>query len=308
MSEVHTAGPAAASAMPVVLAVVATLAAAADAAVGAAVAGRPWRSGLAVPVRATLRLLLTQRRSTSVPDSVLWRFGGGGIVVVACLATVVVPLGEWSAADLSVGVVWWSAFVAVLWVLLHMLGYSANAAYPLVAGYRFLAQAMAYEMPMAISIICAALAAHSLQVGQVVAAQHGVWFAVWMPAAFVIFLICGLAASFYGPFSTPTSAALGGGVLAELSGVDRAVVLVGRYLVLVSVAGFGTAMFLGGGAGPLLPAPVWTLLKTAALLAVLIAARWRWPQVRTERFEEIAWTMLLPLSVLQALVVSLVVL
>lgn len=308
MAEVHTVGGWAAVAVPVILVIVAGVAATADAVVGGVLAGRRWQGELAGPVRATARLLLTQRRTTLVPDSLLWRLGGAGVLVVACVATVVVPLGAWSAADLSVGVVWWSAFVAVLWVLLHMLGYSANAGYPVVGGYRFLAQAMAYEMPLAISIICAALAAHSLRVGDVVAAQHGLWFAVWMPAAFVIFLICGLAASFYGPFSTPTSAALGGGVLAELSGIDRWVVLAGRYLVLASVAGFGTAMFLGGGAGPLLPAPVWTLLKTGALLAGLIAARWWWPLVRTERFEEIGWVVLLPLSVLQALVVSLVVL
>lgn len=308
MLEVHTLGAWAAVAVPLALAVVAGIAATADAVTGAVLAGRRPRTGVLSPLRRTVGLLLTQRRSTSVPDSLLWRFGGGGVLVVACVATVVVPLGAWSAADLSVGVVWWSGFIAVLWVLLHMIGYSANAGFPLVGGYRFLAQAMAYEMPMAISIICAALAAHSLRVGAVVSAQHGLWFAVWMPAAFVIFLICGLAASFYGPFSTPTSPALGGGLLAELSGIDRLVVLAGRYLVLASVAGFGTAMFLGGGAGPLLPAPVWTLLKTAAVLTVLIGARWRWPQIRTERFEEIGWVVLLPLSVLQALIVSLVVL
>jgi NADH-quinone oxidoreductase subunit H len=308
MSEIHTIGAWAAVAVPLVLTLVAGLAASADAMTGAVLAGRRARGELSSPLRSTARLLLTQRRTTTVPDSLLWRVGGCGVLVVACVATVVVPLGAWSAADLSVGVVWWSALIAVLWVLLHMLGYSANAGFPLVGGYRFLAQAMAYEMPMAISIICAALAAHSLQVGEVVSAQHGLWYAVWMPAAFVIFLICGLAASFYGPFSTPTASALGGGLLAELSGIDRLVVLAGRYLVLTSVAGFGTAMFLGGGAGPVLPAAVWTLLKSAGVLAVLIAARWRWPQIRTERFEEIGWVVLLPLSVLQALIVSLVVL
>lgn len=290
------------------LGVVGLVAAVMDAALGAAFAGRSPVGAVGSPLREGARLLVKQRHTTVRPDSVLWRLGTGGIPVVACVASVVVPLGWWSVADLPAGVVWWQGFVAMLWVLLHMVGYSANAAYPLVAGYRFLAQAMAYEMPMAISVICAALAAHSLRVGAVVDAQHGLWFAVWMPAAFVIFLICALAASFYGPFATPTGVDLAGGVLAELSGVERLLLLGGRYLVLASAAGFATAVFLGGGDGPWLPSPVWSLVKTLAVLAVLVGARWRWPSVRMERFEEIAWVVLLPISVVQAFVVSLVVL
>jgi NADH-quinone oxidoreductase subunit H len=152
------------------------------------------------------------------------------------------------------------------------------------------------------------LAAHSLRVGGVVAGQGGLWYVVWMPVAFAIFLICALAASFYGPFATPTAADLGGGVLAELAGVDRLLPLVGRYMVLVSASGLAVAMVLGGGAGPVLPSAAWSLLKTFAVLGVLVAARWRWPLVRMERFEEFAWVVLLPASVLQALIVSLVVL
>jgi NADH-quinone oxidoreductase subunit H len=293
--------------VPVVLVVFALAAATLDAAVAARLAGGD-RSGWAGPLRETGRLLLTQRRTVLLPDALLWRVGGGGVIVAACTASVVIPLGRSFAADLSVGVIWWSAFLALLWVLMHMLGYSANAPFPLVAGYRFLAQAMAYEMPLAISIICAALAAHSLQVGQVVTAQQGLWFGVWMPGAFVIFLLCGMAAAFYGPFASATGADVGGGVLAESSGIDRLLVLGGRYLILASVAGFGTAMFLGGGGGPWLPPAVWSAVKIVALMAVMVAARWRWPRLRMERFQEVAWTVLLPVSIVQALIVALVVL
>lgn len=308
MAEVHQLGYWSALLLPVVLLALALVASAADAVAAAVAAGRPARTGALEPVRAAVRLGLTQRRTVAVPDSLLWRFGGGGVLVVAVLATAVVPLGSWVVSDPPVGIVWWSALLAVLWALLHMLGYSPDAGLPLVGGYRFLAQAMAYEMPLAISVICTGLAAESLRVGDVVAAQHGLWFAVWMPGAFVVFLVCGLAVSFYGPFSTPTAAALGGGLLAESSGVDRLVVLVGRYLVLASVAGFGATIFLGGGDGPVLPPAVWTVVKSLALLGVLVLARWRCAHVRPERFEEIGWVVLLPVSVLQALVVSLVVL
>lgn len=294
--------------LPVTLAVAAAATVTLEAAIGERVAGRRAAGGWWIPWQAAARLLLTQRRVTVAADALLWRVGGAGIVVAAVGASVVVPVGGRAVADLAVGALWWQGIVAALWVLVHMAGYSANSIFTTVGAYRFLAQAMAYEMPMAISVICAALAAHSLRVSTIVRAQHGLWYGVWMPVALVIFLICAAAAAFYGPFSAPLGRDIAGGVSAELSGVDRLLLLAGRYVLLVSAAGFATALFLGGGAGPLLPGVLWSVLKTAGVLAVLVWARWRWPLVRPERFEEFAWVVLLPASIVQALLVSLVVL
>ncbi len=73
-------------------------------------------------------------------------------------------------------------------------------------------------------------------------------------------------------------------------------------------AAVSVPLFLGGGHGPLLPGWTWTLLKTAAVLALLVWARRRVPGVRMERYVELAWVVLTPLAVVQALVVALVVL
>jgi NADH-quinone oxidoreductase subunit H len=294
--------------LPLSLAAAAVLTATLEAAIGEQVAGRSAGGAWRIPWQSAIRLLLTQRRVTLAPDALLWRVGGAGILVAAVGASVVVPVGAHAVADLAVGALWWQGIVAALWVLVHMAGYSANSIFTTVGAYRFLAQAMAYEMPMAISVICAALAAHSLRVSTIVQAQHGLWYAVWMPAALVIFLICAAAAAFYGPFSAPLGRDIAGGVAAELSGVDRLLLLAGRHVLLVSAAGFATAVFLGGGSGPLLPAALWSVLKTAGVLAVLVWGRWRWPLMRPERFEEFAWVVLLPVSIAQALLVSLVVL
>lgn len=294
--------------LPVVLLSIAYVTAVTDSALQAHWEGRSGASVVGLPARAAVRLLVKQRVRTLAPDALLWRLGTAGVPVIALLASLVIPLGAWTVADLPAGVIWWQGLIAMLWVLLHMAGYSANSTMPMVGAYRFLAQAMAYEMPMAISVICAALAAHSLRVGDIVAGQHGLIYAVWMPAAFAIFLVCAMAAAFYGPFATPTGPDLAGGILADISGVERLLLLAGRYLTLVSTAGFAAAIYLGGGAGPLLPGAVWSLLKTLAVLGLMVSARWRWPLVRMERFEEFSWIVLLPAAIVQAFVVSLVVL
>lgn len=310
MPEVTTAPLWAVPLLPVALVLLALAGAVMDAAGGAVADGRRVDgSVLTAPVREAARLLLKQRVTTRLPDATAWRIGGAMVPVVALLASAVIPLAPGLVvADLSIGLVWWTAFMALLWVAVFLTGWGANSAYPLVAGFRFVAQALAYEMPLAITVITVGLVAESLQVSAVAAAQGGLWYVVWVPAGFVMYLVTGAAVSFWGPFATPIGADAAGGVGAELGGVDRLVFVAGRYLVLASVAAFAVPMFLGGGSGPLLPDGLWTVLKTLGVLALLVAARWRLPQIRMDRFEEFAWVVLIPVTLVQLLVVCVIVL
>jgi NADH-quinone oxidoreductase subunit H len=176
-----------------------------------------------------------------------------------------------------------------------------------VGGYRFVAQGLAYELPHMFALITVALGAGSLRMTGAVQAQQGVWFVVWMPVAFVIYLISALAMAFWGPMSHPLGADIAGGVTAELSGPDRLVFQAGRYALLVVAAAAAVPLFLGGGAGPALPAWVWTAVKTAAVLAVLVWLGHRLPAVRMNRFMQFSWLVLIPASLLQLLVVGIVV-
>ncbi len=280
----------------------------AEAAIDARRAGRAPGVAVLDPFRETARLLVQQRRSTVAADTILWRTGIVLLPVAAVLAALVVPLGFRSASDLSVGVVWFNALEVLAWAAVWMVGWGPNSAYALVGGYRFVAQGLAYELPHMLALITAALAAETLRVGGIVDAQASLWYAVWMPVAFGLYLLSTLAMAFWGPFDHPLSSDVAGGAAAELSGSDRLLFLGGRRLLLVVAAAFSVPLFLGGGHGPLLPAWLWTVVKTAAVLALLVAARRRLPTVRMERFAELSWVVLLPVAILQALVVALVVL
>jgi NADH-quinone oxidoreductase subunit H len=295
--------------LPLVLAGLAVGAASFDAVLAAGAAGRrlPLVEA-ASPLRSAARLLFVQRRATPARDGVLWRLGGAGVVVTAVLAALVVPLGGQVVADLPAGVVWFNAMEVLVWAMLWLAGWGANSAYPLIGGYRFLAQGLSYALPLMFALITAALGAGSLRVATVVAAQQGLWFVVWMPVAFAVYLVGVLAFSFWGPLSAPVAADLAGGVAAELSGVDRLVFLAGRYLMLATGAAVGVPLFLGGGYGPVLPGWLWSLVKAGAVLAVLVWVRWRLPLVRPDRFTEIAWVVLMPLVLAQTLLVAVVVL
>jgi NADH-quinone oxidoreductase subunit H len=296
--------------VPALLALYAVAAVTADALLAARSAGRRVTvAALAAPLAEVPRLLAAQRRTTLAPDSPLWRLGLLAVPAAAVLAAGVIPFGGVAASRMSVGLVWFNAMEALTWAGAWMAGWGPNSVLSLVGGYRFVAQGLAYQLPLMLALICAAAGARSLSPASIAAAQGGhLWFALAMPVAFVVYLVSVYAFSFLGPFAYPAGRDLAGGLAAELSGPDQLVLQAGRWLLLAAGAGMAVPLFLGGGDGPLLPAWAWSAVKTLAVLALLAGARRRVPAIRADRYLEVAWVVLLPLMVMQALGVSVIVL
>jgi NADH-quinone oxidoreductase subunit H len=261
-------------------------------------------SGAMAPLFEAARLMRQRRRVTVAADTLLWRIGGGGLIVVALLMIIVVPLGRWTLFDFDVGVVWFNAMDVAVWALVWLTGWGPNSAHSLIGGYRFLALGLGYELPLMFALIAPAVGTGSLRVGSVAAAQQEMWFVVWMPIAFVVYCLGVAAFSVWGPFGAALGPDIAGGVTAELSAVDRLVFQAGRYALLAAGAAFAVPLFLGGGAGPVLPGWVWMLVKTVALLTVMVWLRRRLPVFRPEKFMELGWVVLLPAVVAQDLVVA----
>ncbi|MFD3524989.1 NADH-quinone oxidoreductase subunit H [Streptomyces sp. NPDC058653] len=292
---------------PALLLGLAVLAAAGDAALDDRASGRTVTPlGALRPLLAVPRALIAQPRRLPASDRPLWRLGVVTVPVAAVLSTLVIPFGNHAVADLSVGVVWFNAMEVLTWAGLWLAGWGPNAAFSLVGGYRFVAQGLAYELPLMFALISAATGAQSLRVTEIAGAQHGLWYAVWMPFAFAVHLAGVLAFSFLGPFAHPAGRDIAGGVLGETSGVDRLLLQAGRWLWLAAGAAMAVPLFLGGGAGPGLPGWAWSLVKTVLVLGLLVCAARRLPVLRADRYVEFAWVVLLPAAVAQALVPALV--
>lgn len=282
------------------------VAAALDTVLAARSEGAAMGPAVLAPLRDSARLLRQNRRTTVAADNLLWRVGSSGLIVVALLMIAVIPLGRWTLADLSVGVVWFNAMDVFVWALVWLVGWGPNAVHSLVGGYRFLAQALAYELPLMFALVAPPVAAGSLRVGDIVAAQSGLWFVTWMPVAFVVYCLGVAGFAVWGPLGPARGSDLAGGVESELSGVDRLLFAAGRYALLAAGSAFAVPMFLGGGAGPLLPPWGWTLFKTLALLAALVWLGRRLPLLRADRLLEVAWVLVLPLVLAQDLLVAVI--
>lgn len=270
-------------------------------------AGRRASVALTDPVLEVCRLLRQRRRTTVSADVALWRVGGWGLLPVAVLLGALVPWGDEALIPTSLGVVWANTLDIMVWALVWLLGWGANSLAGLIGGYRFLALALGYELPLMFALVAPATAASSLDLAVIAGAQHGVWYGVWMPVAFVIYLIGVLGFAVHGPLSAPAANETNGGVLAELSGPDLLVARLGRHALLGAGAAVAVPLFLGGGSGPWLPDPVWVVVKALLLTAGLAYLAGRLPALRVPRLLELGWIVLLPLVVLQDLVVAAVV-
>ena len=270
-----------------------------DGVAAAMVARRPLhvRRTLIAPLADAALLLTHSRTRTEHPDAEAWALAPALLAGLAAVGLALVPVGPGtSVTDPAAGFVLYSAAVTYVMVAVYLHGWSANSTLPLIGGYRFVAQAFAYQIPFLLALLAPALPAESLAIGDIVEAQASLWNVVRQPLGLPIFLIVSAAVTFSLPLDFPDAVDLAGGTAAEASGPHRLAWRGARAALLVMVAAMGASAFLGGWHGPWLPGWLWVIVKTLLLLAVLIGSSHLFARPRIERFVVFAWVVLLPLS------------
>lgn len=281
------------------LAVAPYLVAVVDAAVASVVSGAGLRLGRAAvaPLRRAAVLASQDGTGTERSDAVLWAVAPATLAAVAVGALAVIPLSEgFAIADVRTGIVVFGAAEVLAMVAVYLHGWSANSAFSLVGAYRGIALTLSFMLLSMFVLIAVALPAESLSIGQVVESQRELWNVIRQPLGLPLFVIVALGAGFWGPLDLPVGRDIMGGTNAETSGPQRLVWGWARRAVLAVWALMGATAFLGGPLGPVLPGPAWLLLKTVALLVLLIWIGHRVGRVTPDRFVSLAWTVLLPLS------------
>lgn len=242
-------------------------------------------------------LLLQRRGGTERPDAALWALAPALLGALAAAVLVAIPMADAAPLpDVPAGIVYLGAAMALVMVAVYLHGWSANSTFPMVGGYRFVALALSYEMPLALVLIAAALPAESLGVGDIVRSQADAWNVVRQPLGLPLYLVAGLGLGFWGPLAHADAVDLVGGTAAESAGAPLLLWRAARLAMLVAVAATGAAVFLGGWLGPWLPGPVWMAAKTLALLVIILACGHLIARVRLERFVVVAWAVLIPLA------------
>ncbi|MDF1555037.1 MAG: NADH-quinone oxidoreductase subunit NuoH [Deferrisomatales bacterium] len=254
-------------------------------------------------------------------DGTLFRLAPILSFVPPIAALIVVPFSQrLQVRDLDIGVLFIMSLSAINVIALVIAGWASNNKYSLFGAIRAVAQAVAYEIPLLISLITIVLWVGSLRMGAIVEAQNGLWF-VFTPMGFVAFLIyfiTGIAETNRAPFDMPEAESeLTAGFHTEYAGMGFGLFFLGEYTNMILVAAIATTLFLGGWHPlPFLTtmdtgffATVITLLsflvKAYGLLLVMIWIRWTFPRVRFDQLLNFCWKVLIPISLANLVVTAL---
>jgi NADH-quinone oxidoreductase subunit H len=199
--------------------------------------------------------------------------------------------------DMNVGVLLILAFASLTVLAVLMAGWASNNKYSVFGAIRSVAQNVAYEIPLLITLMSIIIMVGSFSLADIVAAQSKYWFIVVQPVAFILYITCATAETNRAPFDLPEAESeLVAGFHTEYTGMRFGLFFLAEYTNMFIVAAIATVFFLGGWRGPFLPGIAWFLIKVYAIIFLIMWFRWTFPRVRFDQLITFAWKILIPLA------------
>jgi len=268
--------------------------------------------GLLQPIADGLKLFFKEDIVVSSANKFLYILSPMIITIAAYASFAVVPFGnqielfgrtiDLHIADVDIGVLYIFALSSLSVYGVTLAGWSSNSKYALLGGLRASAQMISYELSVGLSIIGVLMLAGSLSLVDIVARQD-VWYIVYQPIGFLIFLICGFAECNRSPFDLPEAEnELVAGFHVEYSSMKFALFFMAEYAHMIVVSALVATLFLGGWRGPVLPGVIWFLLKVFAMLFLFIWVRATYPRFRYDQLMKFGWKVLFPLALANILI------
>jgi NADH-quinone oxidoreductase subunit H len=290
----------------------------------------PW--GLLQPLADAIKLLFKEEFTPPGANKVLFTLAPIITAVTAFLPFAVIPfakdilpqtitiygqtidlsaagLNQGVIADINVGLLYVFAMGSLAVYGAVLGGWASNNKYSLLGGLRLSAQMVSYELALGLSVIGVLMLAGSLSLVKIVEAQKSMWFIVYQPLGFFLFLTAAFAECARTPFDLiECENELVAGYQTEYSSMKYGVFMLGEYAHIIVASAMCTTLFLGGWQGPVLPPVVWFMAKTFALVFFFIWVRGTFPRFRFDQLMQLGWKVLLPLSLVNILITGAVIL
>jgi len=200
-------------------------------------------------------------------------------------------------------------------------GWSSANKYSLLGGLRAAGQLIAYELPMVLAVVGVVIQAGTLNLQQIVAAQHegeifgigaiGNPFIFTQLIGFFIFVVAMQAELAQAPFDMPIAESeLVSGYMTEYSGMRFLLFFIAEFATAGAFAAVAATLFLGGWAVPGLPldagymnvvGPIVVLVKIMLVAFLVFWVRFTYPRFREDQLQQLAWKILIPLSLVNIL-------
>jgi NADH-quinone oxidoreductase subunit H len=283
--------------------------------------------GMFQTVADTLKLIVKEGMTPTGADKLLFNLAPFVVMIVSMV--IMAPLmfaKNFQIWDINIGVFFITAVSSVSVIGILMAGWASNNKYSLLGAMRSGAQIVSYELSAGLAILTIVVLSGSLQISEIVTSQATGWwiFKGHIPAliAFVIFIIAVTAETNRAPFDlAEAESELTAGFHTEYSGMKFALFFLAEYVNIFVVCAIGATLFLGGWMPfhignwnafnhimDYIPSSIWFFGKTFFLIFVIMWFRWTFPRLRIDQLLNLEWKYLLPISMFNLLLVTIIVL
>lgn len=273
----------------------------------------------------TIKLVMKEGLTPDGADKLL--FNAAPFVVMVTAMLLLAPIAfarKLQLWDINIGVLYISAVSSLSVLGILMAGWASNNKYSLLGAMRSGAQIVSYELSAGLSVLCIIVLSGSLRMTDIIASQQEGWwiFRGHIPAiiAFVIFMIAVTAETNRAPFDlAEAESELTAGFHTEYSGMRFALFFLAEYINIFIACAIGATLFFGGWmpfhAGhwqafnhimDYIPSSLWFFGKTFALIFLIMWFRWTFPRLRVDQLLNLEWKYLLPISMVNLLLVTVV--
>jgi NADH-quinone oxidoreductase subunit H len=243
------------------------------------------------------------------------------LFVVAPLLALTPAFAAWAVISLWPGFTIADVDAGVLYVLalagfgaygIILAGWATNSKYAFLGAMRSAAQIVAYEIAMGFALVGVVMAAGTLNIGKIVAAQSGgplSWYWLWLFPLFIVYFISGVAETNRAPFDVAEGESeIVAGFHVEYSGIAFALFFLTEYANMILVATLTATFFFGGWLSPFEGYPLvggtflaapglhWLVLKIAFFLFCFLWFRATFPRYRYDQIMRLGWKVFIPVT------------
>ena len=276
--------------------------------------------GLFQPPLDGVKLMAKQLLIPGGVDKVLFMAAPVLAMAPAITSFVTLPFSDLIVGhNMHIGILLIFAFASIGGMSLLFAGWSSRNKYSMMSSVRAVSQAIAYEIPMLITVITVVMIAGTTDLMGIVKGQMGgFWhwnifpfkaglFNPLMLMSFLIFFTCSLAETNRAPFDLgEAESELVAGFHPEYGSMGFGLFFMAEYANIVIGASLTTILFLGGWDCPFgfFPGVWWFLLKIYLLIASFIWIRWTFPRTTIYGLLNLSWKILIPLSLFNLLLTA----
>jgi NADH-quinone oxidoreductase subunit H len=296
--------------------------------------------GILQPLADGLKLFMKEEIIPNTSNKFLFVLGPCLAMLTAMMTSAVIPWGgqlhftlfgqdrivNLQIADINIGVLFIFGVVSMGVYGIMIGGWASNNKFSLIAALRGASQVISYELPMGLSLIALLMLTGSLKMSAIVGNQlDSIWYVVYQPLGFIIFLVCAFAECNRTPFDLPEAEnELNFGYHQEYSSMKLGFYLFAEYINMFISSAVMATLFFGGYDIPFvndralvdnIGMNFTAILQGLTLFAkigffifLFMWVRWTIPRFRYDQLMNLGWKTLVPLALVNMIVTAAVIL